>query len=559
MKRLLTLSLVVLAASACSLQPATPPREEATARALESARAEAAAAAKAAAPAAAYGTADSPAGPRTGRVHPRPLPPAMRVPPPEARERYQPLQTNPVRLAREHPVSTFSVDVDTGSYANVRRMLVGGQLPPRDAVRVEEMINYFPYDYAGPRDGHPFAVHVARVASPWREGAQLLRIAIKGEDRARAQLPPSNLVFLVDVSGSMGSPDKLPLLKSSLKLLAARLRPQDRLSLVTYASGTELVLPATPGSDKARIVDAIDALRAGGATAGASGIELAYRTARAAYIDGGINRILLATDGDFNVGVTDFGRLKAMVEDRRRSGIALSTLGFGRGNYNEHLMEQLADAGDGAYAYIDSLMEGHKVLVEQASSTLETIARDVKVQIEFNPARVSEYRLIGYENRLLAREDFNNDKVDAGEIGAGHSVTVLYEITPAGAPGRIDPLRYGSREAPAAATGDELGFVKLRYKRPGARDSVPISRALTAGAARRLDAADADTRFAVAVAGFGELLRGGQHTGGWDWQAVRTLAQGARGEDAFGYRGEFLRLVDLAAAIDTPARPRGED
>ncbi|MBE0594862.1 MAG: von Willebrand factor type A domain-containing protein, partial [Gemmatimonadales bacterium] len=334
-------------------------------------------------------------------------PPVMRpfpapTPPIADRERYQALESNPLRLVAEAPVSTFSIDVDTGSYSNVRRMLVAGRLPPKDAVRIEEMINYFPYAYAGPRKGEPFAVHAEMVDSPWREGARLLRIGIKGEDRARESLPPSNLVFLVDVSGSMRSADKLPLLKSSLKLLAQRLRPQDRISIVTYASGTNLVLSATAGDDRLAIVNAIDALQAGGSTAGASGIELAYRTALQAHIPGGINRILLATDGDFNVGVTDFGQLKAMVEEKRKSGIALSTLGFGGGNYNEHLMEQLADAGDGAYSYIDSLMEAHKVLVNEASSTLETIARDVKIQVEFNPARVVEYRLIGYENRMLA-------------------------------------------------------------------------------------------------------------------------------------------------------------
>lgn len=560
MKRLLTLSLLALAASACSLQRTTTPHEAAAAPRAEAVR-DAAARAKlqapAPAPAPAYRAAEAADGPRTGLAYPRPLPAGMPpVVPPAAGERYQPIDANPVRLASEHPVSTFSIDVDTGSYANVRRLLVAGRLPPPDAVRVEEMINYFPYDYAGPRDGHPFAVHLDLVESPWREGAQLLRIGIKGEDRARASLPPANLVFLVDVSGSMNSPDKLPLLKASLKLLAERLRAQDRLSLVSYASGTQLVLPATPGSDKATILAAIDALRAGGATAGASGIELAYRVAQQARIEGGINRILLATDGDFNVGITDFRQLEAMVAVRRKAGIALSTLGFGTGNYNEHLMERLADAGDGAHAYIDSLMEGHKVLVDQAASTLETIAGDVKIQVEFNPARVREYRLIGYENRLLAREDFHDDKVDAGEIGAGHSVTALYEITPVGAPGRIEALRYGKRDsAPASAGGSgatagEIAFVQLRYKRPGARDSVLMARPVAAGAARSLAASDTDTRFAVAVAGFGELLRGGRHSGDWDWATLRRLAQGARGEDAFGYRGEFLRLVDLAAALE---------
>ncbi len=516
----------------------------------------------------------------------RPIPYPMPAPPPADRERYQALEANPVRLVAEAPVSTFSIDVDTGSYSNVRRMLVAGRLPPKDAVRVEEMINYFPYGYAGPAKGQPFAVHAEMVDSPWRSGARLLRIGIKGEDRARESLPPSNLVFLVDVSGSMHSADKLPLLKSSLKLLAQRLRPEDRISLVTYASGTKLVLPATAGDDKLAIVNAIDALQAGGSTAGASGIELAYRTAQQAQIAGGINRILLATDGDFNVGMTDFGQLKAMVEEKRKSGIALSTLGFGSGNYNERLMEQLADAGDGAYSYIDSLMEAHKVLVNEASSTLETIARDVKIQVEFNPARVSEYRLIGYENRMLAREDFNNDRVDAGDIGAGHTVTALYELTLAGTPGHVDPPRYGGKQSTgaggargddaarqdmtgngakpdarigsnAAADAGEFAFVKLRYKRPGKNESVLLTRPVTNRDFSRLDSANTDSRFAIAVAGFGQLLRGGQYTAGWDWQAVRSLAADARGEDPFGYRGEFLRLVDLAAALETRAPSAG--
>ncbi|HRO57652.1 MAG TPA: VWA domain-containing protein [Burkholderiaceae bacterium] len=482
---------------------------------------------------------------------PMPVPVPI-APSPESRERYHPIDSNPVQLVREAPISTFAIDVDTGSYSNVRRMLLAGRLPPKDAVRVEEMINYFPYAYAAPRDEHPFAVHTQVVDNPWRAGSRLLRIGIKGEDRSREMLPPANLVFLVDVSGSMNSADKLPLLKSSLKLLAERLRPQDRISLVTYASGTQLVLPPTTGTEKASIVNAIDALRAGGSTAGASGIELAYRTAQQAFIPGGINRILLATDGDFNVGVTDFRQLESIVEERRKSGIALSTLGFGTGNYNEQLMERLADVGNGAYAYIDSLMEGHKVLVDEASSTLEAIAQDVKIQVEFNPSFVSEYRLIGYENRLLAREDFNNDRVDAGDIGAGHSATAIYEITPVGAPARVDPLRYGaSGSGQTERAAGEIAYVKLRYKKPESRDSILIEHPVHDRLAKDIDTVDADTRFAVAVAGFAQLLRGGQYTGSWDWNAVRAMAQGARGDDPFGYRGEFLRLVDLAASLGT--------
>jgi Ca-activated chloride channel homolog len=357
-------------------------------------------------------------------------------------------------------------------------------------------------------------------------------------------------VFLVDVSGSMDSPDKLPLLKASLKLLVNGLRPQDHIALVTYASGTQVVLESTPGSDKARIANAIDALQPGGSTAGASGIDLAYRMAQQGFIQGGINRILLATDGDFNVGITDFRQLKSLVEERRKSGISLSTLGFGTGNYNEQLMEQMADAGNGAYSYIDNLMEGHKVLVNEMTSTLATIAQDVKIQVEFNPTAVREYRLIGYENRLLAREDFNNDRVDAGDIGAGHTVTALYELTPVGAAGLVDPLRYG-QAAKAPAGAEELAYVRLRYKLPGESTSRLIERAVARADARPLDQAGPDFRFATAVAGFGQVLRGGRYTGTWQIPDARRLAAASLGDDRYGYRAEALRLMDLASSLAT--------
>jgi Ca-activated chloride channel homolog len=476
-------------------------------------------------------------------VAPMPLPPSDR-------ERYQPIADNPVHLVAEVPVSTFSIDVDTGSYANVRRMLNEGRLPPADAVRVEEMINYFPYDYALPHGEAPFAVHTELARAPWNREHLLLRVALKGKDLAKETLPPANLVFLVDVSGSMDTPDKLPLLKASLKLLVNGLRPQDRIALVTYASGTQVVLESTPGSDKARVANAIDALQPGGSTAGASGIELAYRMAQQGYIQGGINRILLATDGDFNVGITDFRQLKSLVEERRKSGISLSTLGFGTGNYNEQLMEQMADAGDGAYSYIDNLMEGHKVLVNEMTSTLATIAQDVKIQVEFNPSAVREYRLIGYENRLLAREDFNNDKVDAGDIGAGHTVTALYELSPVGAAGLVDPLRYG-QTAKAPAGADELAFVKLRYKLPGEHTSRLIERAVSRADAKPLEQAGSDFRFATAVAGFGQILRGGRYTGTWQILDARRLAAASLGDDRYGYRAEALRLMDLAGSLAT--------
>jgi Ca-activated chloride channel family protein len=472
----------------------------------------------------------------------------------EDRERYGKIDENPVKLAAEHPVSTFSIDVDTGAYANVRRFLSQGRLPPHDAVRVEELVNYFPYDYALPKTDAPFAVHTETARAPWNAETLLLRIAIKGQDAAKQSLPPASLVFLVDVSGSMMSDDKLPLAKESLRLLVNELRPQDRVSLVTYASGTQVVLEPTAGSDKATILAAIERLRAGGSTAGAGGIQLAYAMAQRSFMRGGINRILLATDGDFNVGITDFGALKSMVADKRKSGVSLSTLGFGTGNYNEHLMEQLADAGDGAYSYIDSLMEGRKVLVNEMTSTLATIARDVKIQVEFNPALVREYRLIGYENRLLNREDFNNDNIDAGDIGAGHTVTALYEITPIGAKGLIDDLRY-RRENPRAAA-NELAHVKLRYTLPESNRSTlmqfPVA-ADSATAVKPIAQAGAEFRFAAAVAGFGQLLRGGKYTGTWSFDDARRLAASSRGADPFGYRAEFSRLIDTAAGLSTQA------
>ncbi|MGE0797015.1 MAG: von Willebrand factor type A domain-containing protein [Lautropia sp.] len=491
-----------------------------------------------------------------------PAPDWMRPLPPADRERYQALQPNPVLQVAQAPVSTFSVDVDTGSWSNVRRMLNAGRLPPTDAVRIEEMINYFPYDDPRPNGATPFAVRTELARAPWNAERLLMRVAITGENRALETLPPVNLVFLVDVSGSMSSPDKLPLLKSSLKLLTERLRPQDRIAIVTYAGTTAVTLPATSGTERARIGNAIDSLRASGSTAGASGIELAYQVARQGFIAGGINRILLATDGDFNVGVTDFRQLKDMVAERRASGVSLSTLGFGTGNYNERLMEQLADAGDGAYSYIDNLMEGHKVLVNEMTSTLATIAKDVKVQVEFNPAVIKEYRLIGYENRMLAREDFNNDRVDAGDIGAGHSVTALYELTPVGAAGAVDPLRYApagdsrERAANAAAATAEVAFVRLRYKRPDETASRLIEHPVPNEAARDIAAASAEFRFATAIAGFGQLLRGGTHTGNWRIADARALAAASVGADRFGYRAEAVRLIDLAGALAThAARP----
>jgi Ca-activated chloride channel family protein len=463
----------------------------------------------------------------------------------EPREQYQNLPDNPVHSVAQTPVSTFSVDVDTGSYANVRRFLNQGRLPPEGAVRLEEMVNYFPYDYALPTDGSPFGVTTEVASTPWNPSTRLLRIGIKASERAVAELAPANLVFLVDVSGSMDRREGLPLVKSTLKLLVDQLRDQDRVSLVVYAGESRVVLKPTSGRDKAKIRNAIDQLTAGGSTAGASGIELAYQMAREGFIDQGINRILLATDGDFNVGISDFDSLKQMAADQRKSGVSLTTLGFGVDNYNEHLMEQLADAGDGNYAYIDNLREARKVLVEQLSSTLAVVARDVKLQVEFNPAQVSEYRLLGYENRALKREDFNNDKVDAGEIGAGHTVTALYEIVPKGTKGWLEPLRYTS--APAAeGNAAELAMLRVRYK-PAAGGS---SRLIEHPINNARHAASDDLRFASAVAAFAQQLKGdGRYTGSMSLKDTATLARSARGDDPYGLRNEFVQLVELAQSL----------
>ncbi|MGR6619743.1 vWA domain-containing protein [Pseudomonas rhodesiae] len=463
----------------------------------------------------------------------------------EPREQYANLPDNPVHRVAETPVSTFSVDVDTGSYANVRRFLNQGSLPPEGAVRLEEMVNYFPYHYALPTDGSPFGVTTEVAPTPWNPHTQLLRIGIKASDRAVAQLAPANLVFLVDVSGSMDRREGLPLVQSTLKLLVDQLREQDRVSLVVYAGDSRVVLKPTSGRDKAAIRNAIDQLTAGGATAGGSGIELAYQMAREGFIDNGINRILLTTDGDFNVGVSDFDSLKQMAAQQRKSGVSLTTLGFGVDNYNEHLMEQLADAGDGNYAYIDTLREARKVLVDQLSSTLAVVARDVKLQVEFNPARVSEYRLLGYENRALKREDFNNDKVDAGEIGADHTVTALYEIVPKGQKGWLEPLRYAGA-AVAEGQSEELAMLRVRYKPAAGGDSRLIERPITGQTTQASD----DLRFAAAVAAFAQQLKGdGRYTGSMSLKDTAALARSARGDDPFGLRNEFVQLVELAQSL----------
>jgi Ca-activated chloride channel family protein len=466
----------------------------------------------------------------------------------EQREQYQALADNPIHSVAEAPVSTFSADVDTGAYANVRRLLNQGRLPPEGAVRLEELVNYFPYDYALPTDGSPFGVTTELAPSPWNPHTRLLRIGIKASDRAVAELAPANLVFLVDVSGSMDRREGLPLVKSTLKLLVDQLREQDRVSLVVYAGDSRVVLEPTSGREKAKIRTAIDQLTAGGSTAGASGIELAYQMAQQAFIPKGINRILLATDGDFNVGISDFDSLKQMAVDKRKTGVSLTTLGFGVDNYNEHLMEQLADAGDGNYAYIDNLREARKVLVDQLGSTLAVVAKNVKLQVEFNPAQVSEYRLLGYENRALKREDFSNDKVDAGEIGAGHTVTALYEIVPKGEKGWLEPLRYGKAEPVASGTTGELAMLRVRYQLPEGGKSRLIERPIAGDSVGK---ASDDLRFASAVAAFSQQLKDGRYTGDFNLKDTEALARGARGDDPFGLRAEFVQLVELAQSLRT--------
>lgn len=479
----------------------------------------------------------------------------------ENTERYADLKPNPIHRVAEDPVSTFSVDVDTGSYANVRRYLTQGQLPPQDAVRVEEMINNFDYAYDVPRDrNQPFAVVTEMAPTPWNGKTHLLHVGIQGW-KPDTRPVGTNLVFLVDVSGSMQDPDKLPLVKSALKMLLDELSAKDRISLVVYAGASGVVLEPTPGDQKAKIAAALDRLEAGGSTNGGEGIQLAYAMAKQGYIEGGVNRVLLATDGDFNVGVTRFESLLDIVKGQRKSGIALTTLGFGEGNYNDHLMEQLADVGDGNHAYIDSVQEAHKVLVRQREATLTTIARDVKIQIEFNPAQVAEYRLIGYENRMLAREDFNNDAVDAGDIGAGHTVTALYEIALKGSGGEsVEPLRYAPSEKIAQDVGSELAHLRLRYKRPGEgadAKSRLIEKPLMKGDIKSEWAqASKALRLSSAVAAFGQLLSGGVHLQGFDYTAVERLA-GSAGDDEYGDRAGFRQLVKIAGSLSGQARGAG--
>ncbi len=486
-----------------------------------------------------------------------PPPPPRPLASPEVRDKFPDAKPNPVKLVSEEPVSTFSADVDTSSYAVVRKFLNDGALPPADAVRIEEMVNYFDYSYPLPESrAQPFRPAVAVYQTPWNPDTQIVHIGIKGFDIQRSERPSANLVFLLDVSGSMDEPNKLPLVKKAMRMLVSEMDEKDRVSIVVYAGAAGTVLEPTPGTEKGKILAAIDELSPGGSTAGAEGIRQAYQLARSSFIKNGVNRVILATDGDFNVGITDPNQLEDFVARERESGVTLTCLGFGTGNYNDALMQKLAQKGNGNAAFIDTVNEARKVLVEQIGGTLFTIAKDVKFQIEFNPARVSEYRLVGYETRLLNREDFNNDKVDAGDIGAGHSVTALYEIVPAGSNGHLmDPLRYQSKTpaAPTSSTG-EIAFLRMRYKLPAETQSRLIERPVTdRDKVQDVARAGDDLRFAVAVAGFGQLLRNDPYMKHFGYDDVAELAGGAKGKDPFGYRGEFIQMVKLAAAL--PAIP----
>ncbi len=475
----------------------------------------------------------------------------------QGRDRFPAFGTNPVKAVAREPVSTFSIDVDTASYGFVRAALNRGALPPPEAVRVEELVNYFPYDYEAPGDRQaPFAVGVSLMPTPWNPATRLMHVGIRGYALAPEAKPRTNLVFLIDTSGSMHEPERLPLLVRSLKLLLDALAPDDTVAIAAYAGSAGVVLEPTRAAERRKILAALDGLDAGGSTAGAEGLRLAYGLAEQNFAEDRINRVILATDGDFNVGVSDPGELERYVARKRATGVFLSVLGFGMGNYHDEMMQALAQNGNGHAAYIDSLSEARKVLVEEATSTLFPIARDVKVQVEFNPALVSEYRLIGYETRRLAREDFNDDKVDAGEVGAGHTVTAIYELTPAGSGAeRMEPSRYRP-EGPDAGTPDprfagEYAFLKIRYKLPDRDDSTLITRTVTrADEAEGVGGAPQEARFAAAVAGFGQLLRGGRYTGDYGYDDVLALARDARGEDRFGYRAEFLNLVRSAAALE---------
>lgn len=464
-------------------------------------------------------------------------------------EEYSTIHENGFKKVTDDPLSTFSIDVDAASYSNMRRFISNGQLPPKDAVRIEEMINYFGYNYEQPMGNDPFSINTEVAKAPWNDEHILVQVGLQGKKLAMENLPPSNIVFLLDVSGSMNAPNKLPLLKSSLKMLANELRTQDKVSIVVYAGAAGLVLEPTDGDNKQKIMEALDRLEAGGSTAGGAGINLAYETAKKNFVKGGNNRVILATDGDFNIGASSNAAMERLIEEKRQEGVFLTVLGFGMGNYKDSKMEILADKGNGNYAYIDTMMEAKKVLVNEFGGTLFTIAKDVKIQVEFNPAHVQGYRLIGYENRLLNNEDFNDDKKDAGELGSGHTVTAIYEIIPTGVDSEfikdIDPLKYQDTQVSNTSKSNELLTVKFRYKEPDGETSKLISQTVKKGTKN----ASENLNWATAVAGFGMILRDSEFKGDLTFNQVIQLAKLSKGEDKFGYRAEFIQLVELAKGM----------
>jgi Ca-activated chloride channel family protein len=488
---------------------------------------------------------------------------AMRAPSPVLRrdaemntENYAHVTDNPFLSVADQPLSTFSIDVDTASYSNARRFLNDGSVPPKDSIRIEEWLNYFSYDYPEPAQNEPFSLTSEVSTCPWNSAHRLLRLGLKSQQISQAATPPRNLVFLIDVSGSMMPENRLPLLKRGLAMLAENLRAKDTISIVVYAGASGLALPTTPGSERARVLDALGRLEAGGSTNGGDGIRLAYSMARQHFVRGGINRVILATDGDFNVGTSSEGDLQRLIEDERKSGVFLTVLGFGEGNLKDSTMEMLADKGNGNYAYIDSLAEARKVLVREAGSTLVTVAKDVKLQVEFNPTRVESYKLIGYEDRLLAKEDFNDDHKDAGDLGAGHAVTALYEVVPKGeksAPPKTDPLKYQTAPGVAlAAVSNELCTVNIRYKQPSSETSSKFSRVVS-DTALPIAQSSVDFRFAAAVAEAGLVMRGAPDAPGVNLDSARALAQGAVGADVSGDRHEFVSLLAKAKALSPTA------
>lgn len=478
--------------------------------------------------------------------------PAVPPPQPFNTEEYERIYENRFLDVLTNPLSTFSIDVDTAAYANMRRFLRENRLPPEDAVRAEEVINYFDYDYPLPQGEKPFSIYMEMSGCPWNKAHNLIHIGLQGKSLPPEEQPPSNLVFLLDVSGSMSSPRKLPLLQTAFKLLVKELSEKDRVAIAVYAGAAGLVLPSTPAGEKQKIIEAIDKLQAGGSTAGGAGIQLAYKTAMENLIPEGNNRIILATDGDFNVGISSTSELVRMIEEKREKGVFLTILGFGTGNYKDHRMEQLADKGNGNYYYIDNLLEAKKVFINDLRGTLFTIAKDVKIQVEFNPAKIKAYRLVGYENRLLDKEDFADDTKDAGELGAGHSVTALYEVIPYGSEEKIpavDELKYQETKiSPKAFKSPEAMTVRLRYKKPDGRKSLLIESALT----NKVIPASKTSgmfKFAAAAAEFAMLLRNSEHKGDADFSSIMDLAKSGKGADPHGYRAEFINLVELAELL----------